>query len=88
MDKNLEPVIREIISEVKSAPMKNLDETGLRIGGKTRWLHVVSTETETWYRVSEKRKDIEVLAGLKGVTVHDHWKSYYKLEGSVTDTSS
>lgn len=81
LDKNLEPAIRKIILEVKSAPMKNLDETGLRIGGKTRWLHVVSTETETWYRVCEKRKDIEVLAGLKGVAVHDHWKSYYQLEG-------
>jgi len=81
LDKNLEPVIGAIISAVKSAPMKNLDETGLRVGGKTRWLHVVSTETETWYRVSEKRKDTEVLSGLKGVAVHDHWKSYYKLEG-------
>ncbi len=63
------------------ATPKNLDETGLRVGGKTRWLHGVSTETETWYRVSEKRKDIEVLSGLKGVAVHDYWKCYYKLEG-------
>ncbi len=32
LDKNLEPVIGAIISAVKSAPMKNLDETGLRAG--------------------------------------------------------
>lgn len=65
---------------VKAASVKHLDETGLRIGGKTNWLHVVSTQTETWYRVAAKRKDIEVLAEIKGVVVHDHWKPYYQLE--------
>ncbi len=55
----IEPVVIEIASEVKAAPVKHLDETGLRIGGKTNWLHVVSTQTETWYRVAAKRKDIE-----------------------------
>lgn len=81
LDTDLEAVIRQLISEVKSAPRKHLDETGLRIGGKTQWLHVVSTERETWYRVAAKRKDIEVLAEMKGVVVHDHWKPYYQLEG-------
>jgi len=75
----IEPVVIEIASEVKAAPVKHLDETGLRIGGKTNWLHVVSTQTETWYRVAAKRKDIEVLAEIKGVVVHDHWKPYYQL---------
>jgi len=80
-DTDLEPVITQLISKVKSAPLKHLDETGLRIGSKTQWLHVVSTETETWYRVAAKRKDIEILAGIEGVVVHDHWKPYYQLEG-------
>ena len=39
---------------------------------RRRWLHVSSTEQFTWYRVSEKRKDIEVLANVEGVVVHDH----------------
>lgn len=75
----IEPVVIEIASEVKASPVKHLDETGLRIGGKTNWLHVVSTQTETWYRVAPKRKDIEVLDHIKGVVVHDHWKPYYQL---------
>jgi transposase len=77
----IEPVVTEIASAVKAATVKHLDETGLRIGGKTNWLHVVSTETETWYRVSPKRKDIGVLNDIRGVVVHDHWKPYYQLEG-------
>lgn len=75
----IEPVVAEIACEVKAAAVKHLDETGLRIGGKTNWLHVVATETQTWYRVSPQRKDIEVLADIKGVVVHDHWKPYYQL---------
>lgn len=74
------PVVSEIEAAVKTAAVKHLDETGLRIGGKTHWLHVVATETHTWYRVAAQRKDIEVLADLKGVVVHDHWKPYYQLE--------
>jgi transposase len=76
----IEPVVDEIADQVKTAPVKHLDETGLRIGGKTNWLHVVSTETLSWYRVAVKRKDIEVLSDIQGVVVHDHWKPYYQLE--------
>jgi transposase len=75
----IEPVVSEIAEVVKTATVKHLDETGFRIGGKTNWLHVVSTQTETWYRVATKRKDIEVLSDIKGVVVHDHWKPYYQL---------
>jgi transposase len=75
----IEPIVCEIAIAVKTAEVKHLDETGLRIGGKTNWLHVVSTATHTWYRVSPPRKDIQVLADIKGVVVHDHWKPYYQL---------
>jgi transposase len=74
------PVVTQIENSVKAAPVKHLDETGFRIGGKTKWLHVVSTENQTWYRVSDRRKDIEVLSELKGVVVHDHWHPYYQLD--------
>lgn len=77
------PVVELLASLVKTTSVKHLDETGLRIAGKTNWLHVVSTETMTWYRIATKRKDLEPLRGIKGVVVHDHWKPYYQLE-SVT----
>lgn len=76
LTKIIEPVITEIVREVKASPVKHLDETGFRIGGQTNWLHVVSSETLSWYRVASRRKDIEVLAQIKGVVVHDHWNPY------------
>ena len=75
------PITEQLSSMVKAAPVKHLDETGLRIAAKTQWLHVVSTETMTWYRVASKRKNLEPLMGMTGVAVHDHWKPYYQLEG-------
>ena len=77
------PVAELLASLVKTTPVKHLDETGLRIAGKTNWLHVVSTETLTWYRIATKRKDLKPLMGIEGVVVHDHWKPYYQLEGVV-----
>lgn len=68
-----------VLSEVKTAAVKNLDETGFRVAGKTQWLHVASTKTATYYHVSPKRKSL--LDGLSGTVIHDHWKSYYNLNG-------
>lgn len=68
-----------VLSEVKTAAVKNLDETGFRVAGKTQWLHVASTKTATYYHVSPKRKSL--LDGLSGTVIHDHWKSYYNLDG-------
>jgi len=67
--------------QVKQAPVKHLDETGYRIGGKLRWLHVASTTLLTFYRTTVKRGDI--LKDIAGIIVHDHFKSYYTLEGIV-----
>src|ERR1039458_8863584 len=33
-----------------------MDETGLRIGGKTQWLHIASTILLTFYRISQTRQ--------------------------------
>ena len=64
---------------VAAAPVKHLDETGFRIGGKTQWLHIASTMRLTFYRVAAKRGSL--LTDLTGVIVHDHWKPYYTLKG-------
>jgi transposase len=70
-----------IARRVKAASVKHLDETGLRIAGKNQWLHVVSTPTDTWYRTALTRKELSQLNGIEGVVVHDHWKSYFQLNG-------
>ena len=65
--------------QVAGAPVKHLDETGFRIGGKTWWLHIASTVWLTFYRTSAKRGSLP--ENLTGVIVHDHWKPYYTLRG-------
>jgi transposase len=64
---------------VAGALVKHMDETGFRIGGKTQWLHVASTALLTFYRVCAKRGSL--LAHVKGIIVHDHWKPYYTMQG-------
>ena len=64
---------------VAAAPVKHMDETGLRIGGKTQWLHIASTILLTFYRISQRRGSL--LAQVTGVVVHDHWKPYYTMQG-------
>ena len=64
---------------VAKAPVKHMDETGFRIGGKTQWLHVACTTLLTFYRTCAKRG--ETLANVVGVVVHDHWKPYYTMQG-------
>jgi transposase len=65
--------------QVAAAPVKHMDETGFRIGGKTQWLHIASTMLLTFYRVSAKRGSL--LANVAGIVVHDHWHPYYTLKG-------
>jgi transposase len=64
---------------VATAPIKHMDETGFRIGGKTQWLHIACTILLTFYRVSARRGSL--LANVTGIAVHDHWKPYYTLTG-------
>jgi transposase len=64
---------------VAAAPLKHMDETGFRIGGKTQWLHIASTIWLTFYRVSPKRGSL--MENVLGIVVHDHWKPYYTLKG-------
>ena len=64
---------------VARAPVKHMDETGFRIGGKTQWLHVASTGLLTFYRVCARRGSL--LAHVAGIVVHDHWKPYYTMRG-------
>jgi transposase len=62
---------------VAKAPVKHMDETGFRVGGKTQWLHVASTFLLTFYRVSSKRGSL--MESVSGIVVHDPWKPYYTM---------
>ena len=63
---------------IAAAAVKHLDETGIRIAGKTSWLHIACTKLLTFYRIANRGS---LLDGLIGIVVHDHWKPYYTLSG-------
>jgi transposase len=75
------PVVAHIAARIVAAKVRHLDETGFRIGGKTRWLHSASTAVYTHYRVGERRGDVPRTMA-DGIIVHDHFKSYYALSGA------
>ena len=79
LGERLAQTVEEIAKSIKKAAVKHGDETGLRIGGKTQWVHILSTKRLTWYRVSERRKDLDPLEELRGILIHDHWRPYFKL---------
>jgi len=61
----------------------HVDETGINIGGKRRWLHGASTTQWTYFYPHEKRgkiamDDADILPHFNGVLCHDHWKPYYQ----------
>ena len=68
-----------IEQQVKHAAVKHLDETGYRIAGVLQWLHVASTWLLTCYRTSAKRG--AMLAGVRGIIVHDFWRPYLAMIG-------
>ncbi len=51
------------------APVKHLDETGIRINGQTHWLHVLCTPLLTILRIATGRKHIDET--LNGIVIHD-----------------
>ena len=67
-----------VLGEALAAPLKHMDETGLRVNKDLLWLHVVCTPTLTHYRVGKRG---EMLSGVSGIIVHDYYKSYYTLKG-------
>lgn len=68
-----------VADRVAGAKVKNLDETGCRIGGQARWLHIASTPCMTAYRVCTRRGSL--WDNMTGIAVHDHWKPYYTMTG-------
>ena len=71
-----------IKKEIINSDVAHFDESGMRINGKTHWLHSAGTDKYTVYGIHEKRgkeatQEIGILPLFRGTAVHDHWKSYY-----------
>jgi transposase len=81
----LEPVEEAIKQQLIASPVICLDETGMRIEGKRKWSHVVSTENLTYYaahnhRGSKANEDMGILPVYRGIAMHDGWFSYFKFK--------
>jgi transposase len=66
---------------VQTAEAVHLDETGGRVDGKLRWMHVASTETITHLEMHDKRGKlahdaIGILPQRTGWVIHDGYRSY------------
>jgi transposase len=77
--------LEEIQADVKESTTACADETGGRVGGETKWWHVVSTRRSTYLTVHKKRgkegyQAAGVLENYTGNLVHDGWKPYFGLD--------
>ncbi len=80
---NLNSEVKKIRQELIQSGVLNVDETGIRVGGKLNWVNIFSNDQYTLFEHSLKRgshcSDKEgVLAFFIGILVHDHFKAYYK----------
>ncbi|MGI9211727.1 MAG: IS66 family transposase, partial [Methylococcaceae bacterium] len=81
----LRPVYEATREALTVAEVVHFDESGVRIQGKTQWLHVAGTPLLAFYTVHAKRgleamTSANILPRFTGYAVHDHWKPYYCFE--------
>jgi transposase len=74
-------------NQLKAADLIHSDETGINIGGKSRWLHNTSNDRFSYFYPHEKRgcdalNEMGILPMYSGIICHDHWKPYYQYGGS------
>jgi len=77
----LAPVVAQIADKLSTSPLQHADETGVRIAGKRRWLHVNSTRWLThlaWHakRGRQALEDIGIWPRFGGRAMRDRWASY------------
>jgi transposase len=71
----------EIKNRLKHSEVIHVDETGLRVEGEGRFVHVASTPSLTHYSCDPRRgkaamDEIGILPAFKGTSVHDGWPAY------------
>ena len=78
----LEPIETAIKEAIRGSPVGHSDETGIRVDGQTKWLHVFSTLSYTYYYWSKHRGQKAhqadgLLPGYSGILMHDAYRSYF-----------
>ena len=77
------PLMDRIKEKIVQGPVAHFDETGIRVDGRTKWVHSSSNRDFTYLTLSEKRgkdgmDENGVLPDFKGIAVHDCWKAYWR----------
>lgn len=87
---DLVPVHAEIVRRVNDAEMVVADETGWRVGGRSAWLWVATTEEATAYNVADGRgfeQATDLLdEDFDGVLVRDGWAPYRRYTKAAHQT--
>lgn len=84
--KLLDSVEQQIKDQLYKSKVVHADETGIAVGNKLQWMHVISNNRFTHQYLHEKRglealtDEASILGGYKGRVIHDCWASYFKLK--------
>ncbi len=78
---------KRLAEALRRSPVAHFDETGMRVDGRTRWLHTACTRELTAYflhdlRGAEAMRTFGVLPRFRGVAMHDGWPSYQDYGGT------
>ena len=78
----LEVFIVWVKAKLLESKVCHADETGINIGGKRKWLHVLCSKKYTYFfphfkRGCEAIDEMGILPNFKNTLCHDHWKPYY-----------
>jgi transposase len=81
-----EPTYEGLVETARQAPVNGMDETGWKVGGRLRWLHVAVSAQVTVYAILPGRgyeQAVAILgAGYDGFLTHDGWAPYYRFQSA------